>query len=185
MTSQGACASSGGQPDGSVTAINETAYCCPELSVAVRCSLRAASVEEGLAVPLGAGDDAVRFTAHREAHRLDRGARVGDGGRANDLVANDPPTARRLGAPHLELRLHERHERAAGACAAGERVGELREADERGVDDGEVRGAADVVGGSGAGVGALEVRDARIDAELLRELAVADVDGDDVRCTPR
>ena len=100
---------------------------------------------------------------------------------AHGLVAHDAPALRGLLAADLELRLHERDERAARrACTRAMAASSLLEPDERRVDDGEVRRARR----SRRRVERARVRplhhdDARVDAQLVRELPVADVDRDD------
>ena len=100
--------------------------------------------------------------------------------RAHLGIAHDALAARGLFAADLELRLHERDELAAGAGAPRDRGEQLAEADERRVDDDEIAGPPTLLGLERSRVRPLQHDDARIDAQLVRELAVADVDRDDL-----
>ena len=117
--------------------------------------------------------------ARGESDRDERGAAILRG--AHDPAVADPR------ATYLELRLDERQHLAGRRQAAQNRGQHLRERYERDIHDREIRelgtrerGVHDR-GLKAASVGALQHVHARIGAQRVRELAVADVDREDLR----
>ena len=95
-------------------------------------------------------------------------------------VADD--AALRLGPARLELRLHERDDRAAAVAQhRADRAEDEPQRDERDVDDGEVRGLRQDARRERPRVDALHRDDAWVLAQPLGELAVADVERVDPR----
>jgi hypothetical protein len=135
-------------------------------------------MQEHLAVSFRPREDAVLPLANLEARAFDRARDVGYGRGAQTFVANDAACSIGLLTADLELRLHERYERTALTRAVGYGGHELGEADERGVDDGDIRRAPDGLRCERSRVGSLHNDDTGVDAELVRELAVAHVHRD-------
>jgi len=110
-----------------------------------------------------------------------------DGGLAGVGVADDATFAD-VGATGFELWLDENDDFAAPGLVWGAECAEDRGEDERGGDEGDVHrdegwsgcaGSEELAGGEEAGVGAFAEGDAGIAAELVGNLAVAGVDGED------
>ena len=109
------------------------------------------------------------------ARRGDREHRVG----AQLRVGHDPAGADLILAD-LELRLHHGNDIGVGRRARSQRGQHRGQRDERQVGDDEVDRPTDRLGGQVADVGALHDRHPRIGPQRPGELAVADVDGDDL-----
>ena len=137
-------------------------------------------VDEELAVALAAED--------RRVDPADDRAAGGDE-RVGDLVA-DALVDRRvgdhaaapvdLGPPGLELRLHEQDHRRPRLAQRHQHRDDHAQRDERHVDDHDVDRPADRVRRRVADVRPLEHHDPRVGADARVQLAVADVEGDDL-----
>src|SRR5207249_1231013 len=100
-----------------------------------------------------------------------------DGVLADGGIANHAATFRRGLLSRFELRFDERDERAVRPEYARDGGHQLREPDERRVDDDEIDRLGEVGRREILGVGALAYDDAGIVAQRLGELSVAHVDG--------
>ena len=121
------------------------------------------------AMPIDAPAAGFEPVAHFAAHpRVQRG--IADDAALADFVAAD-----------LELRLDQRHQRAARLGEDQRHLEHFGEADERGVAHHPVARPVDLLRGQRAGVGLLEHGHARVLAQLPGELVGADIDREDVR----
>ncbi len=136
-------------------------------------------MEEGFPVSFRPGQHAFAFGQDVEPRRTHRSRRARNRLGARRFVTDHALAARRLLAAHLELRLDERDEVAGVAGALRDRWKQLAQGYERRVDDGDVAMAADGLRRQDPCVGPLHDENARVDPELVRQLAVAHVHGDD------
>jgi hypothetical protein len=136
-------------------------------------------VDEGFTIPFWSFECAVASAENVKAGVLHfRGGSVDSTG-ANGLVTHDSASSRGLFATDLELWLDECDKFAARRQALHNRRKELSEADERGVDDDEICEPSDLLRLKGAGVRSFKHNHPRVDAQLVRELAITDIDRDD------
>ncbi len=140
------------------------------------------SVDKCFEVAFRSFDGAVAGVQNVKARRRDVQGYTIDRSGTHCRIAHDPFASRGFLTSDLELRLHERYEFAMNGEAAGDRRKQLSEADERCVDHDEIRKAADVIGLERSRVCAFEDHNAGIDPQLVRELAIPDVDRNNTRC---